>query len=224
MSTAGNMHEVGITRTLVEVGDAVVAIGDPARRAVLSDALGSARYRLIDEATMLRSRAAAVVALCDRRDDTRLARLVTAARSNPAIRIVALTEPGADIEAVITSIACGVSGVCRADASIDAIVRTVDDVRTTGTGIPRDLVGPLIAHLQRRRVFRVTTERGSVELSEREWDVLQQLLQRRSTREIAARTYMSVGTVRSHIWSIMRKLGAADREQAIELVLQSDLA
>jgi LuxR family maltose regulon positive regulatory protein len=52
-------------------------------------------------------------------------------------------------------------------------------------------------------------------LSERELEVLQQLAGMLSTAEIAAAMFISVNTVRTHIRSILRKLSATRRNQAV---------
>jgi LuxR family maltose regulon positive regulatory protein len=52
-------------------------------------------------------------------------------------------------------------------------------------------------------------------LSERELEVLQQLAGMLSTAEIAATMFISVNTVRTHIRSILRKLSATRRNQAV---------
>jgi LuxR family maltose regulon positive regulatory protein len=53
------------------------------------------------------------------------------------------------------------------------------------------------------------------DLSERETEVLQHLAEMLSTAEIAATMFISVNTVRTHIRSILRKLGVSRRNQAV---------
>jgi DNA-binding NarL/FixJ family response regulator len=55
-------------------------------------------------------------------------------------------------------------------------------------------------------------------LTAREWQVLELLRNRLTTAEIAERLVLSPVTVRSHAHSIRQKLGAASREEALELV------
>jgi DNA-binding NarL/FixJ family response regulator len=56
------------------------------------------------------------------------------------------------------------------------------------------------------------------ELTTREWQVLELLRDRLTTAEIAERLFLSPITVRSHVHSIRRKLGAESREEALELI------
>ena len=121
-------------------------------------------------------------------------------------------------EEFLAAVAAGVVGFCAADAELDAIVRTIDDVRATGVAVPRGMVGPLVARVRHGRGHTVRSAAGLIDLTDREWEVMQLLLQRRSTREMATELFVSVGTVRSHISTLLSKLGAVDREDAIALI------
>ncbi|MEU9449013.1 LuxR C-terminal-related transcriptional regulator [Streptomyces sp. NPDC048277] len=56
------------------------------------------------------------------------------------------------------------------------------------------------------------------ELTRRELDVLQHLCAGESNAEAAAKLYVSVETVKTHVKSVLRKLGAANRAEAVALV------
>ena len=61
------------------------------------------------------------------------------------------------------------------------------------------------------------------QLSSRERDVLSRVAQMLSTADIAAEMYISVNTVKTHLKSIFRKLGAADRREAVHRARQLNL-
>jgi LuxR family maltose regulon positive regulatory protein len=63
---------------------------------------------------------------------------------------------------------------------------------------------------------RVNIQQALVEpLSERELDVLRLVAQGMSNGEIAGRLVVSVGTVKTHVHSIIEKLGVSSRTQAV---------
>jgi len=67
-----------------------------------------------------------------------------------------------------------------------------------------------------RLADRVTRSR----LSSRELEVLRLLVGGRRNREIAGALVISEGTVKLHVSSILGKLGAADRTEAVTVALQ----
>ena len=84
--------------------------------------------------------------------------------------------------------------------------------------IPRALMSRVIqgfhATLPRRRVQAVSDD---IALTSREWEVFDLLCQGSSSAEIADELVVSKATVRSHVSSIVHKLGVSDRAAAIAL-------
>jgi DNA-binding NarL/FixJ family response regulator len=69
----------------------------------------------------------------------------------------------------------------------------------------------------RRRRLPVLGRR-SVELTTREWEVLDLLCEGLSTREMAERLFVSETTIRTHVAAVVRKLRVPDREAVVRLV------
>jgi len=141
----------------------------------------------------------------------------------PAVRPVVLCDMDNPDE-FLAAVMAGVGGFCRTDASVDAIVRTVRSVYESGVAIPRDLVGPLVAHVRHGRGHRMMTAAGPINVTDREWEIMQLMLQRRTTREIADALFVSVGTVRSHVSALVHKVGAIDREDLLVMVERANRA
>jgi two-component system nitrate/nitrite response regulator NarL len=80
--------------------------------------------------------------------------------------------------------------------------------------LTRTLVARLIEEFQERHRRRRTLHN----LTERETEVLELLVQGLETAEIAARLFVARVTVRTHIASILKKLGVPDREAAVRVV------
>lgn len=59
----------------------------------------------------------------------------------------------------------------------------------------------------------------SAELTARERDVLERLAEGRATEEIAELLHVSPHTVRSRVKTLLRKLGARNREHAVAIAL-----
>jgi PAS domain S-box-containing protein len=64
---------------------------------------------------------------------------------------------------------------------------------------------------------RRARERRLAQLTDREREVLALMSEGQPTREMAARLYLEPGTVRTHIASLLRKLEAVDRADAVRL-------
>lgn len=137
----------------------------------------------------------------------------------PTARILALVEIVAPPE-LLAAVSAGVSGFVSPAAGTDAIARTVRELSDKGVAIPRGLVPALVEEIRRGPGRSVRVASGAIEVTDREWEILLLLLQRRTTREISERLFVSVGTVRSHISALGKKLGAEDREDAIRLLRQ----
>ena len=87
-----------------------------------------------------------------------------------------------------------------------------------------ELQARIQALLRRSRNSPDPSENGDAALrsllSEREWDVLQQLGQGKSNAEIAAALFLSQETIKSHIKTLLQKLKAKDRTHAVVIGFQ----
>jgi DNA-binding NarL/FixJ family response regulator len=87
-------------------------------------------------------------------------------------------------------------------------------------------VDPAVAGKLVDHVASAQTQPASLltdKLTEREEDVLRLLAQGLTNADIAARLYLSEGTVRNHVSAILSKLDVADRTQAAVLAIQHGL-
>ena len=87
----------------------------------------------------------------------------------------------------------------------------VDTIRAVHAG--RGRVPASIAEKLAQRV-------SSVELTSREVEVLERIVAGRANKEIASDLFISEATVKSHVNSLLGKLGASDRTHAAMLALQ----
>lgn len=101
--------------------------------------------------------------------------------------------------------------------------RLPDVVRAVMKGqpaVPRSLVITLINQYRERPSHRylAVANGGAVDLTSREWEVLDLMREGLSTRKIAARLLISEVTVRRHIGSALKKLHVETRADALTLL------
>ena len=141
------------------------------------------------------------------------------APERPETAIVALTVSRNDDD-LFDAIRAGASGYLLKDTSAKRLPFALQDVVAGEAAMPRALVARLVDEFRARGRYRripVFGSRGPM-LTNREWDVLELLGDGLSTKQIAARLFLSPATVRSHVAAILRKLGVADRAAAVHLL------
>ncbi len=128
-------------------------------------------------------------------------------RNLPA-RVLVLTSV-ADSASVTVAMRGGAAGFLYKDVDPDALVRAVRSVHDGHTVLAPEAAGTLV-----RSRSRPTAAGGLDALTAREREVLAQIAEGRSNREIARLLNMSEKTVKTHVSSVLAKLGVADRTQA----------
>ena len=142
---------------------------------------------------------------------------ITSALPETAVVMLTVSRNDADL---FDSIRAGAVGYLLKDTSPERLPFALRDVAAGEAAIPRTLVARLVDELRDRgRYRRVPLEgsRGAL-LTSREWQVLELLEEGLSTREIAARLFLSQATIRSHVSAVLNKLRVPDRASAIRLV------
>jgi two-component system nitrate/nitrite response regulator NarL len=135
----------------------------------------------------------------------------------PGTRVLMLTV-SAESDDVLDALQAGASGYLLKGAPPEEITQAIRAV-FGGDAIVAPAVTPaLVEEIRRARARHVRTSGGtSVQLTEREWRILELLDSGSPTVEIAQDLYVAPVTVRSHIAALVRKLGAQDRAEALAL-------
>jgi DNA-binding NarL/FixJ family response regulator len=123
-------------------------------------------------------------------------------------RVLVLTSV-ADQASVTVAMRAGAAGFLYKDVDPDALVRAVRSVHDGNTVLAPEAAGSLV-----RSGARSTAVAGLDALTAREREVLAQVAEGRSNREIARLLHVSEKTVKTHVSSVLAKLGVADRTQA----------
>lgn len=136
----------------------------------------------------------------------------------PDTPVVVLTV-STKLEDLIAAVRAGASGYLLKEMNPERIPDAARGVLDGEAAIPRTLVRGLLRELQLQREGRLLKgPNGSVELTPREWQILNLMGDRLSTAEIAAQLFVSPITVRRHISKLIAKLGVSTREGAVELL------
>ncbi|HYE75043.1 MAG TPA: response regulator transcription factor [Blastocatellia bacterium] len=125
----------------------------------------------------------------------------------PAAKVIVLTTFDGD-EDIYRALQAGAQSYLLKGVSFDELLETIRKV-----------------HAGQRRIPAVVAERlaermGGPELTGRELQVLELIVKGRSNKEIATDLSISEATVKTHINSILSKLGVTDRTQAATSALQ----
>ena len=117
---------------------------------------------------------------------------------------------------VSRAVQAGAAGFLYKDVDPDALVRAVRSVHDGHT-----LLAPEAAGVILRADLAGQSAGGIGSLTARERQVLALLAEGRSNREIARHLQLSEKTVKTHVSSVLAKLGVADRTQAALLAVRS---
>jgi len=128
----------------------------------------------------------------------------------PDARLIVLTTYDGD-EDIYRSLQAGAQGYLLKDMFFEELEDAIRKVYGGSRRIP--------AHVAERLAERM----GSSDLTGREIEVLEQIVAGHSNKAIASRLNISEATVKSHINSILSKLGVSDRTQAATTALQRGL-
>lgn len=148
---------------------------------------------------------------------------VSATRSlsaeHPEVKVIILTT-FEDDETVFEGLKAGARGYLLKDISSEEMAQAVRKVAAGEALIEPRLTRKVLAEFSRlasandrQAASKITPE--SVPLTERELGVLKALARGFSNREIADELFITEGTVKNHVSSLIDKLGVRDRTQAI---------
>ena len=121
------------------------------------------------------------------------------------------------------AIEAGASGVMHKSSPLEDIVEAVHRLFRGEQLLSQQEVIEALRLLSRQRREEREAEHTIGRLTPREREVLQALAEGFSDKEIAERLYVGIGTVRTHITSILRKLGVKSRLQALAFAMRHGL-
>ncbi|HWQ93005.1 MAG TPA: response regulator transcription factor [Clostridia bacterium] len=129
---------------------------------------------------------------------------------HPGARIVIVTTYDDD-EDIFRALKAGAQGYLLKDASRQQISEAIRVVHAGQRYIPANVALKMAKHVSRP------------ELTEREHEVLRRMARGESNKEIGNSLSISEGTVKTHVKSILSKLGVAGRTEAVATASQRGL-
>jgi DNA-binding NarL/FixJ family response regulator len=129
---------------------------------------------------------------------------------HPNARFIVLTTYDGD-EDIYRALQAGARAYLLKGMTVDVLISTIRSVHAGKSCIP-----PVIAQKLAERM-------GTEQLTHREQDVLEQIVRGKSNKEIGIELEISEATVKTHINSLLGKLGVADRTQAATAAIQRGL-
>lgn len=201
----------------------VLIADDHARfRAVVAETLEAAGFVVCaqaataEAATSLAAEHVPDVCLLDIRmpgDGIAAARRIAA--TLPDTRILMLTV-SAEPDDVLDALQAGADGYILKGAEPEDIADAVRAVFDGEAVIAPPVTPALVQEVRRSRHRRLRTAASvSVQLTQREWEILELLDEGRTTSAVAAALFVAPVTIRTHIAAIVRKLGVEDRDAAL---------
>jgi len=137
----------------------------------------------------------------------------------PEARIIVFTAFDSD-ERIVSAVQAGAKGYLLKGAPREELFKAIRVVSEGGSLLQPVVASKLLDHISHQNQFDPLQVEA---LTEREKDVLKLMAQGRSNKEIAGALTISERTVKFHVSSILGKLGAGNRTEAVTIAAQRGL-
>ncbi|MEG4230804.1 response regulator transcription factor [Microcoleus sp. Pol11C3] len=137
----------------------------------------------------------------------------------PHTRILMLTHHSNPTH-VMAALSSGAHGYCVKGTNAEQLLAAITTVQEGGSYLDRKIADCVLQNL---KTPLPDSYADDIKLTEREMQVLQQLVEGKSNKQIAAELGMSVHTAKGHVEMIIAKFEASDRTQAAVKALRLGL-
>ncbi len=136
-------------------------------------------------------------------------------RKHPEIIVIILTTFDDD-EYILDALTNGANGYLLKSIQTEKLIRCIKDSVAGIFSMNKDIASKLAARLSGTNTTK--RENSIKELSERESEIAGLMAQSYSNREIAAKLFITEGTVKNYISTIYEKIGTNDRVKAAKIL------
>ncbi len=134
----------------------------------------------------------------------------------PEIKIIILTTFNDD-EYIFSALKHGASGYLLKGISADRLIEAIHKVYHGNAMINEDIAGKVVkmfSQMARENAAVITVDENYIkEITESEWKVIGLVSKGLSNKEIAAELFLTEGSVRNYLSSVLKKLDLRDRTQ-----------
>lgn len=160
------------------------------------------------------------------------------AKAEPAPTKILMLTMNDDEDAVMAAFAAGADSYCMKQMDLGDLMTAVRETQAGNSWIDPEIASIVLRQMrqspQMSKSVPATVAIGALEpeytqvlescpLTERELEILELIVAGCSNAEIADRSYITVGTVKTHVRNILNKLGVDDRTEAAVRALRAGL-
>lgn len=135
--------------------------------------------------------------------------------NHPEIKIIVLTTFDDD-EYIFSALKYGASGYLLKGISMDQLIDAIHKVYSGNAMINGDIAAKVLdmfSKMAKNDISIKVDDRAESEITESEWKVVRLVAEGMSNKEIATKLFLTEGSVRNYLSSILRKLDLRDRTQ-----------
>jgi two-component system, NarL family, nitrate/nitrite response regulator NarL len=143
------------------------------------------------------------------------------AQALPAVKLVALGV-GETTAEVIAWAEAGIHGFVTQDGEVDSCIAAIEAAAHGSLTCSETVAAVLLRRVAELAATLADGSRPDHVLTRREFEILELIGQDLSNKEIAARLFIEVTTVKNHVHKILEKLGVHRRSEAATLVREFD--
>lgn len=141
----------------------------------------------------------------------------------PDTQVVVLTTYDTD-EWIINAVRCGASGYILKDTPREELIQAIVDTINGRHHIDPQVAGRLLNYIAHPQPSTYMPDQQLLStLSDREREILRFLGRGATNTEIAQSLFLSEGTIKNYVSTILSKLGVADRTQAALLAVRNSV-